>query len=116
MTREQEVAAQVLDAVASAAATADVDVSVDHDRLALTRFANSRIHQNVAEDTVGITVRVHVDGRTTMASTTRTDDAGRATLVERALASVRVAPLDPAWPGLAPPAPAPATSGPAPST
>src|SRR5271156_402465 len=38
----------------------EIDATVD----ALTRFANNTIHQNVAEHTLGISVRAVVDGRT----------------------------------------------------
>ena len=48
----------------------EIDLSVD----ALTRFANNTIHQNVAEHTLGISVRVVLDGRTARATTNKTDD------------------------------------------
>ncbi len=41
---------------------------------ALTRFANNTIHQNVAEETMAISVRAIVDGRTARATTNKTDD------------------------------------------
>jgi predicted Zn-dependent protease len=50
----------------------EVDVSSTTD--ALTRFANNTIHQNVAERTLGISVRAVVDGRTARAGTNKTDD------------------------------------------
>jgi predicted Zn-dependent protease len=48
----------------------DVDSTVD----ALTRFANNTIHQNVAEQTLSISVRAVVNGRTARATTNKTDD------------------------------------------
>src|ERR1700723_185659 len=48
----------------------EIDLSVD----ALTRFANNAIHQNVAEHTLSISVRVVLDGRTARATTNKTDD------------------------------------------
>jgi predicted Zn-dependent protease len=118
MTDPRTIAGEVLERATAAAAGADVEVSVDHHRLALTRFANSAIHQNVADDVVGVRVRIHRDGRTTSASTTRVDPDGLQALVERVVAAVAVAPLDAGWPGLAPPAPTgppaavdPATAG-----
>ena len=48
---------------------------------------------------------MHVDGRTVSASSTVTGDDGSPALVDRTLAAARLAPLDPGWPGLAPPAP-----------
>jgi PmbA protein len=41
---------------------------------ALTRFANNTIHQNVAEQTLGISIRAVVDGRTARTATNKTDD------------------------------------------
>jgi predicted Zn-dependent protease len=52
--------------------------------LALTRFANSRIHQNVAERDAVLRVRVVHDGRTGVASTNRLDDEGLRAVVARA--------------------------------
>ena len=106
---ELEIAQRTLELAATAAAGADVEVSVDRSRLALTRFANSVIHQNVADDTTTVHIRVHRDGRTAAGSTTLTDDEGLAALVGRAAEAVKVAPIDPGWPGLAPAAGLPAT-------
>jgi predicted Zn-dependent protease len=94
-------AERVLDAARAAVGnTADVDVTVEFEHLALTRFANSYIHQNVASDTETVTLRIHAEGRTAVNSSTVTDDAGLAALVERAVAAVRVSPADPGWAGL----------------
>ncbi|GAA2045696.1 TldD/PmbA family protein [Catenulispora yoronensis] len=92
--------------------SADVDVNVVHEHEALTRFANSYIHQNVASDTDTVTLRIHVDGRTAVNSTTVTDDAGLTALVERTAAAVRLSPADPGWAGLAGPAPLPEAAAP----
>ena len=86
-------------------ASAEVEVSVDRNRLAVTRFANSVIHQNVADDIVGVRVRVHRNGRTASGSSTLVAPDGLRALVDRTLTAVAVAPADPGWPGLAPPAP-----------
>lgn len=53
---------------------------------ALTRFAMSRIHQNVAEHDATLRVRLVRDGRTGVADTNRLDDSGLRELVERASA------------------------------
>ncbi len=72
----------------------------------LTRFANSCIHQNISEDTGGVSLQVTVDGgRTASASTNRTDSEGLSALAERALAAAGLRPEDPEWPGLAEPEP-----------
>ena len=52
--RERDLAAQVIDLVAAAAPGAEAEVVVDTTNLALTRFANSFIHQNVAELTTEV--------------------------------------------------------------
>jgi predicted Zn-dependent protease len=79
-------------------------------RSALTRFANSFIHQNVADDYVWAHVRVSVGGRVASAGTDRPTDESLQRLVDRTLASAEMRAVDPEWPGLAPPAPAPATT------
>jgi predicted Zn-dependent protease len=67
---------------------------------ALTRFANSEIHQNVAETNSVINLRVVIDKRVAVASTGRTDREGLRALAERAAAIARVVnPLDD-WAGL----------------
>ncbi|MEY9858160.1 putative Zn-dependent protease [Catenulispora sp. GAS73] len=100
-TARTETAERVLQAARTAAGgSADVDVTVEHEHVALTRFANSYIHQNVASDTDTVTLRIHADGRTALNSTTVTDDAGLAALVERTVAAVRLSPADPGWAGL----------------
>ncbi|MFB9448581.1 TldD/PmbA family protein [Dactylosporangium vinaceum] len=81
----------------------EAEVSVERSELALTRFAGSYIHQNVADEVTGVRLRLHADGRTASTSTTALD--GIEEVVRRTVASMRVAPADPGWPGLAPPAP-----------
>ena len=54
---------------------------------ALTRFANSRIHQNVAERDASIRLRVVRDGRTGVATTNRLDAEGLAEVAARATAT-----------------------------
>ncbi|MGE3620219.1 MAG: TldD/PmbA family protein [Acidimicrobiia bacterium] len=68
----------------------------------LTRFANSRIHQNVSEElaAVGLTVAL-ADGRVAQASSTRTGPDELAALVERAVAAAELAPPDPDFAGFA---------------
>jgi predicted Zn-dependent protease len=105
-----DIAGRVLDLVRDAAGSdAEAEVLVDREDLALTRFANSYIHQNVADSVTSIRLRLHLDGRTAVGSTTRLGD-GLRELVDRTVAATRLSPPDPAWPGLTPPAPA-ATPG-----
>ncbi|HUQ63045.1 MAG TPA: TldD/PmbA family protein [Acidimicrobiales bacterium] len=84
---------------------AEAETSAREGRYALTRFANSVIHQNVAEDNRFVRVRVVSEGRQAAASTNRVDTEGLTRLVESALEAARLRPPDPDWPGLAPPAP-----------
>ena len=85
---------------------ADALVSCGQGTSALTRFANSRIHQNMASDDDHIRLRVVVDGgRIAQASTTRSDTDSLERLVERTIAAARLCPPDPEYPGLAEPAP-----------
>jgi predicted Zn-dependent protease len=103
-------AATVLELVARSAPSAEAEVFVRREDLALTRFANSHIHQNVADASVTVRLRLFVDGHAAAGSTTRTDPEGLRGLVDRTLAAARLTPPDPGWPGLTPPAP-PAGAG-----
>ena len=79
---------------------AEVEVTVTESTQALTRFANSYIHQNVAEDGPAITVKVAIDGRIASATGNRTGKEDLERLVSEAVASARLQPEDPEWPGL----------------
>ncbi|SDX98856.1 Predicted Zn-dependent protease or its inactivated homolog [Micromonospora pattaloongensis] len=106
MSAELDLAGRVVElARRLGGADAEAEVFVERNELALTRFANSFIHQNVAEATTTVRLRLHVDGRTATGSTTVLTDDGLRGLAERALTAARLCPPDPAWPGLAPPAP-----------
>jgi predicted Zn-dependent protease len=67
---------------------------------ALTRFANSEIHQNVAESNVTINLRVVVGKRVGVASSGRTDEEGLRRLAENAAAIARVVEELDDWGGL----------------
>jgi predicted Zn-dependent protease len=81
----------------------EAEVLVERRALALTRFANSYIHQNVADSTTSVRLRLHRAGRTALGSTTLTVTEALKDLVERTVAASRHTPADPGWPGLAPP-------------
>lgn len=100
------IAARLVDLVGD---RAEAEAACATGRSALTRFANSSIHQNVANDYVWARVRVAVGGRVASASTDRPTEEGLERLVERSLAAAGMRAVDPEWPGLAPPAPAPQT-------
>jgi predicted Zn-dependent protease len=103
---ELAMAARVVELVRRLAGNAaQAEAVVQHSAEALTRFANSAIHQNVAGATTTVRLRLHLDGRTAGGSTTATDAAGLESLVERTIAAVRLSPPDTGWPGLTPPTP-----------
>jgi predicted Zn-dependent protease len=95
----------VRDADAAADATVEANVTASRTRHGLTRFANSFIHQHVGEDTTRIALSIAVDGRTASATSTAVGDADLAELVTTTIASAARQPVDPFWPGAAPPAP-----------
>ena len=88
-----------------AGAGAEAEAGAYHTTEALTRFANSAIHQNVADATTVVRLRLHLDGRTASGATTVTGAAGLESLVERTIAAARLSPPDGLWAGLAPVAP-----------
>lgn len=86
---------------------ADAIVSATAGESALTRFATSMIHQNVAEDDSNVFLKVIVDGRYASASTTQTERDALQRLADRTIEAARLRPADPDWPGLVAPSPAP---------
>ncbi|HEV7712323.1 MAG TPA: TldD/PmbA family protein, partial [Asanoa sp.] len=63
MSAELDLAGRVVDLVRQlAGGAAEAEALVDHTALALTRFANSGIHQNVADATTAVRLRIHLDG------------------------------------------------------
>ncbi len=102
---------RTVERVLAALPGAEVAVQTDRNELALTRFANSVIHQNVAEDVTTTRVVVHLDGRTASGSASVVSEGDVEALVDRVAAAVRVAPADATWPGLAPAAEAGTTPG-----
>lgn len=73
----------------------DVEVMAGAGASALTRFANNVIHQNVAERSGMVSVRLQQDGRTARATTNRLDEAGLRAVVEEAAAITRLQAPDP---------------------
>ena len=116
MTDLEALAGQAVDLAGTALAGVEVAVQADRHRVGLTRFANSVIHQNVAEDVTTVHVQLHHDGRTAAGSATVLDDDGLRALVDRIVDAVRIAPPDVGWPGLAPPAGMPEVDAPDPAT
>src|SRR4051794_30311461 len=78
---------------------------------ALTRFANSGVHQNVSERNVEVRVRAIVGKRTGVATTNDLSESALARVVERAVEAARLQPEDPDLPDLAGPGPADSVPG-----
>jgi predicted Zn-dependent protease len=107
-TDPRAAAERVLELVRARAGDAEAEITVQRGTSALTRFANSFIHQNVAEETSHLTLRVAIDGRTATARLDGPADGETLKrLVDGALESARIRPVDPDWPGVAPVAAAP---------
>ena len=95
------------DRVLAASSADQTEVVVLGTDSALTRFANSGIHQNVAERNVEVRVRAIVGKRAGVATTNDLSDAALTRVVERALEAARQQPEDPDLPDLPTPRPAP---------
>jgi predicted Zn-dependent protease len=98
MKRTIELAGQVLESVGD---RAEAEIVVTGGVSALTRFANSFIHQNVAEDGYSVSLRVAVDGRVNSAATTNLDNLGE--FVDNTIEIASLQRVDENWPGLTPP-------------
>jgi predicted Zn-dependent protease len=99
---------RIVELVRKRSRDAEAEVTVNGGTDALTRFANSFIHQNVAESASHVLLRVALDGRTAATSLDGpTDDETLVRLIDGVLEAARVRPEDPDWPGLAPKADAP---------
>ena len=79
----------------SLASDAEAEVLFNERSSALTRFANSRIHQNVAEHDATLRIRLVRGARTGVASTNRLDDEGLREAVGRASATLALATPNP---------------------
>ena len=96
------IADDVVGMVFDAAPEAECEVTVTDGRAALTRFANSFVHQNVGEEGVSVMLRVAVDGRVASGSVSSADREVIARAVQATLAAAVLRPEDPDWPGVSP--------------
>src|SRR5438093_10325915 len=87
-------------ALATGDGVTEAEVLVTTEDSGLTRFANSEIHQNVAETNIVINLRVVVGRRVGVASSGRTDAEGLRRLAENAAAVARVVEELDDWSGL----------------
>jgi predicted Zn-dependent protease len=70
----QDQAADIFARIRKYSSADEVEAFFYGSKFALTRFANNTIHQNVAEENNGVTVRTVFGGRTARASTNKLDD------------------------------------------
>jgi predicted Zn-dependent protease len=78
---------------------AEAEVQIGGGTSALTRFANSFIHQNVGEEGDAVSLRVAVDGRVASATTTNVDREALRRFVDDTLDRAALQPVDEDWPG-----------------
>ena len=86
--------------LADAAGADEAEAVVSADEARLTRFANSEIHQNVAEIDESLNLRVAIGRRVGVASSNRLDDEGLRRLAETAVAIARNSAELEDWAGL----------------
>jgi len=93
ITRDQ--AGNIFDKLRKHSTADEIELLISGSRSALTRFANNTIHQNVAEESSQISVRVSFGGRTARATTNKSDDESLRRVVQSAEALARVQQPDP---------------------
>jgi predicted Zn-dependent protease len=93
LTRQR--AEEVFDKVLKYSTADEAEAMISSTSYALTRFANNTIHQNVAEETASLSIRLVSDGRMARASTNKFDEASIRQLCEDALVLARLQPPDP---------------------
>ncbi|MBI5368514.1 MAG: TldD/PmbA family protein [Planctomycetes bacterium] len=87
-------ARRIFDIVLGNTRARDAEVTVAGLRQDLTRFAENAIHQNVSEESVSVSLRVVLDGRTGRATTGRIEEHALRRLVLAAEETARLAPPD----------------------
>jgi len=100
MTRAQDIADRLISMVPPGI---EAETMVATGNLALTRFANSFIHQNVSEDGSTVHLRVAVDGKVASGAGTRTDEHALRRLVDQTVAVAELQSPDGSWSGLTAP-------------
>lgn len=97
---EEKEARKLSDAILMRCKGNPAELTITFGDMALTRFANNIIHQNVAERDAEVTLRYFIGKQIGTASTNRLDKAGLDELVERAKVNAKASPEDPNYPGL----------------
>ena len=88
MTKDQ--AADIFAKIKKHSTADEVEAIFYGGRSALTRFANNTIHQNVAEENYGVSVRTNFGGRTARASTNKLDDESLRRVVQSSESMAKV--------------------------
>ncbi len=97
---------QVLELVRGRSGDAEAEVTVRSGMSALTRFASSFVHQNVADEVSHLLLRVAVDGHVAAVTLDGPADGEHIErLVDNAFDAALAMPVDPDWPGVTPPTP-----------
>src|SRR5437016_10685350 len=91
----QDQAAQIFSRIQKHSTADEVECLFYGGRSALTRFANNVIHQNVAEENYGVSVRAVFGGRTARASSNKLDDESLQRVVRASEDFARVQHPDP---------------------
>lgn len=102
MTRQGELLDLLGRAVAASQAQA-TEIHLAAADLAITRWNQNHIHQNLARQSTSLTVRCLDDGRMGLASTSRLEPAAIAATIERAVVHARLQSAAGTTPGLPPP-------------
>ena len=106
MLGQDRIRALLREALRHCPSGADGDIYLTATEQALTRFANNRIHQNVAHQDAIAHVRVAMGKRQGRAVTNNLSESGLAHAVRQAGEYARLMPEDPDFPGLPEPSPA----------
>jgi len=85
----------IFDRIKKHSTSDEVEVLFYGGKSELTRFANNAIHQNVAEENYGVSVRAVFSGRTARATTNKLDDEGLKRVVQASETLARVQHPDP---------------------
>lgn len=107
MLGQTQIRTLLQDALRHCPPAADADIYLTATEQALTRFANNRIHQNVAHRDATAHIRVAIGQRQGRAATNNLSPDALADAMRQAAEHARLMPEDPHFPGILEPAPAP---------
>ncbi len=110
MLGQEQIRPRLLEALRHCPPGSDADIYLSVTDQALTRFANNRIHQNVAHQDAVAHIRVATGLRQGRAVTNNLSSEGLADAMQQAAEFARLMPEDPDFPGLVEPSPAPSVA------